>query len=76
MRDGQDIKHYLQWLQHDVGFDGWRFDFAKGYSGTHVGVYIEATSPYLAIGEVWTDCDWNGDKLAVEQVRPCPWQTA
>lgn len=65
----QDIKHYLQWLQQDVGFDGWRFDFAKGYSGRFVREYIEATSPSLSIGEVWTDCDWNGSELATIQVR-------
>lgn len=63
----EDIKHYLQWLQQDVGFDGWRFDFAKGYSGRFVREYIEATSPSLSIGEVWTDCDWNGSELATVQ---------
>ncbi|KAK9785022.1 hypothetical protein WJX73_001793 [Symbiochloris irregularis] len=63
----QDIKDYLNWLQNDLKFDGWRFDFAKGFSGRHVGEYIEATQPQLAIGEIWTDCDWNGSKLEVVQ---------
>jgi hypothetical protein len=21
---------WLHWLQHDVGFEGWRFDYARG----------------------------------------------
>ena len=22
---------WMKWLQHDIGFQGWRFDFVKGY---------------------------------------------
>lgn len=33
-----DVTHWLAWLLHDVGFDGFRFDFVKGYSGQYVKV--------------------------------------
>ncbi len=23
--------HWLQWLHKDIGFEGWRFDFVKGF---------------------------------------------
>ena len=26
-----DIKAWMKWLKNNVGFDGWRFDFVKGY---------------------------------------------
>ena len=29
-----DIKAWLKWLRNNVGFDGWRFDFVKGYGAT------------------------------------------
>ncbi len=28
----EDIKGWLKWLRNSIGFDGWRFDFVKGYS--------------------------------------------
>ena len=27
-----DLKAWMKWLKGSVGFDGWRFDFVKGYS--------------------------------------------
>ncbi len=70
----QDIKAWLSWLRSDVGFDGWRFDFVKGYGGHHVREYIEATDPALAVGEFWDDCAYTDSKIDFDQVRTnhCP----
>ena len=27
----KDLTNWLRWLRNTVGFDGWRFDFVKGY---------------------------------------------
>lgn len=27
----KDITAWMKWLRNNVGFDGWRFDFVKGY---------------------------------------------
>ena len=51
-----------------MGFDGWRFDFVKGYGGQHVREYIEATSPSLAVGEFWDDCAYTESKIEFDQV--------
>ncbi|OMP07813.1 hypothetical protein COLO4_07022 [Corchorus olitorius] len=56
----RDIKEWLNWLRNDIGFDGWRLDFVRGFSGTYVKEYIEASNPAFAIGEYW-------DSLAYEQ---------
>jgi alpha-amylase len=55
----QDIVDWLCWLRHDVGFDGWRFDFSKGYAPKRVAEYINSTGPFAAIGEFWTDCEYD-----------------
>jgi alpha-amylase len=47
------IKSWLGFLKSTVGFDGWRYDFVKGYGGTYVGMYNDATSPYFSVGEDW-----------------------
>jgi hypothetical protein len=36
----------IQWLQHlrnNIGFDGWRFDFVRGYNGQYAKIYTDAT---------------------------------
>ncbi len=49
----QDCEAYLSWLKGDFGYDGWRYDFCKGYDGKYVGLYNDATEPYISVGELW-----------------------
>lgn len=56
-----DVKAYLNWLKGEFGYDGWRYDFVKGFGGEYVGLYNDATSPYLSVGEYW---DGSYDKVA------------
>ena len=54
-----------------MGFDGWRFDFVKGYGGERVREYVEATRPLVAVGEFWDDCGYDGEhgnQLCANQV--------
>lgn len=46
-----DIIEWLNYLRKDVGFDGWRFDFVRGWPGHFAKQYIEATDPAFALGE-------------------------
>jgi len=46
-----DIKAWMYWLKNTIGFDGWRYDLVKGYSPYYVGMYNDATAPYISIGE-------------------------
>lgn len=59
----KDLQEWLAWLRSkDVGFDGWRLDFVKGFFGGHVRDYMEASAPYFAVGEKWDtlNYDWDG----------------
>ncbi|TKW01555.1 hypothetical protein SEVIR_8G188700v4 [Setaria viridis] len=56
-----ELADWLNWLKADVGFDGWRLDFANGYSPAVAGMYINATSPDLAAAEIWTDLAYEAD---------------
>lgn len=44
------VKEFLGKLK-DIGFDSWRYDFVKGFSGAYVKEYNDATSPFYAVGE-------------------------
>lgn len=48
-----DCRAYLSWLRGALGYDGFRYDFVKGYGGQYVGLYNAATAPYLSVGEYW-----------------------
>nr|XP_004233383.1 uncharacterized protein LOC101249042 isoform X1 [Solanum lycopersicum]XP_010317125.1 uncharacterized protein LOC101249042 isoform X1 [Solanum lycopersicum] len=63
----QDIKKWLNWLRNDVGFDGWRLDFVRGFSGAYVKEYIEASNPAFSIGEYWDSLAYEGGNLCYNQ---------
>jgi alpha-amylase len=56
------IKEYMQRLK-GLGFRGWRYDLAKGFSGKFVGEFNDATKPEFSVGEFFDGdrqklCDW------------------
>ncbi len=52
------IKEWLNYLKDDVGFEGWRFDFVKGYGPQFIKEYVMETVGATAfnVGEFWVDC--------------------
>ena len=45
-------KEFLNRLKA-LGFKGWRWDVAKGFSAQYFGMYIGASQPYYSVGEYW-----------------------
>lgn len=39
----KDIIDWLRFLKQSIGFDGWRFDFVRGYNGKFCKIYTDAT---------------------------------
>ncbi|MCO5584846.1 hypothetical protein L7F22_038778 [Adiantum nelumboides] len=63
----RDIKEWLRWLRIDIGYDGWRLDFVRGFWGGYVKEYIEATNPAFAIGEYWDSLAYEGGNCSYDQ---------
>ncbi|GAB2222489.1 hypothetical protein Droror1_Dr00013712 [Drosera rotundifolia] len=64
----QGLIQWMNWLKTDIGFDGWRFDFAKGYAARIMKIYMEETSPDFAVGEIWNAMAYGPDgKLSYNQ---------
>ncbi|KAL5165308.1 Alpha-amylase 3, chloroplastic [Glycine soja] len=40
-------------MREEIGYDGWRLDFVRGFWGGYVKDYLEASEPYFAVGEYW-----------------------
>ena len=47
------IKAYLKFLKEDMRYTGFRYDMVKGFSGTHVADYNDATGVEFSVGEYW-----------------------
>lgn len=66
--DGADLDHtnemlrlslvdWMNWLKNDIGFEGWRFDFVKGYGPEYMKQYCGETvgNDVFNVGEYWAD---------------------
>ena len=62
-------KDIVAWLQHlrKIGYDGWRFDFVKGYQGEFTRIYVDESVPQLSIGEYWDSCSYTDGVLNYNQ---------
>ena len=54
-----DIKVWLSQRLANVGFTGWRFDFAMGYSPNYAKLYVDASKPNFCVGEIWPDLNYD-----------------
>jgi alpha-amylase len=54
-----DITNWMNWLKSSIGYDGWRWDYVKGFAPSYVGQYNRGTTPYFSVGELWTDLNLN-----------------
>lgn len=54
----QNVKTYLDYLQKELGYAGFRYDMVKGYNPQYVGIYNTYAKPTFSVGECWDD--WDG----------------
>ncbi|KXZ47781.1 hypothetical protein GPECTOR_33g663 [Gonium pectorale] len=62
-----DITNWMKYLRNSIGFDGWRFDFVRGYLGSYCKQYIDETVPAMAFGEYWDSCEYTDGVLNYNQ---------
>ncbi len=62
-----DLVEWLRWMRTEIGFDGIRFDFTKGYAPQYARHYAEASGSRFSVGEYWTSMGYDGDKLLPNQ---------
>jgi len=59
-----DIVSWLNWLKKEIGYDGWRYDFSRGYDGKFIEIYNDASVPSFSVGEYWPDYNTNNPDLS------------
>ncbi|KAB1207337.1 Alpha-amylase 3, chloroplastic [Morella rubra] len=55
----KDLIEWLRWLREEIGYDGWRLDFVRGFWGGYVKEYLEASEPFFAVGEYWDSLSYT-----------------
>ena len=45
------VKAYLLWMKNEMGYSGWRYDVAKGFSAQYFGEYNDAANAEISVGE-------------------------
>ncbi|KAG2702261.1 hypothetical protein I3760_06G081800 [Carya illinoinensis] len=55
----RDLIEWLCWLRKEIGYDGWRLDFVRGFWGGYVKDYLEASEPFFAVGEYWDSLSYT-----------------
>lgn len=48
-----NVKAYLVYLINYLGYTGFRYDVAKGFSASYFGEYNQAAAPQFSVGEYW-----------------------
>ncbi|KAK3123654.1 hypothetical protein QOZ80_8AG0634190 [Eleusine coracana subsp. coracana] len=67
----RELTDWLNWLKRDVGFDGWRLDFAKGYSPSVAKMYVQNTKPGFVVAEIWNSLSYDGDGKPTHNQDQC-----
>ena len=49
----QNVKTYLDFLQDELGYAGFRYDMVKGYGAQYIGIYNNYAKPTFSVGEYW-----------------------
>ncbi|BBM98787.1 alpha-amylase [Marchantia polymorpha subsp. ruderalis] len=72
-----ELTDWMNWMRAEIGFDGWRFDFVKGYHPKYTNLYCQRTNPTFAVGELWTSMEYFNGQLSWDQNKHrqvlCDW---
>ena len=54
------FRAYAKWMKYEMNYDGFRYDYCKGFHTSHVSDYNSAAKTYFSVMEYW---DGNPDVL-------------
>ncbi len=47
------FRAYLKWMKNEMKYDGWRYDYCKGFHESHINDYNSASKNYFSVMEWW-----------------------
>ncbi len=67
----ESIVSWLNSLRNNIGYDGWRYDYARGIAPGYYGMYSQASSSAFSVAEIWDNLDVNNSNAHRQQL--CDW---
>ena len=65
----QNVRTYMDFLQNELGYSGYRIDMTKGYSAGFTGKYNNWTHPYFSVGAYWDGAGADKSKAPPSTMR-------
>ncbi|MGD9642224.1 MAG: alpha-amylase C-terminal beta-sheet domain-containing protein [Elusimicrobiales bacterium] len=53
----ESVTRWLNSLRDNPGFDGWRYDYARGFKPAYMLAYNRASGAAFSVAEIWDDFD-------------------
>ncbi|OGR60800.1 MAG: alpha-amylase [Elusimicrobia bacterium GWA2_69_24] len=53
----RDVRTWMSWLKSELGYSGWRYDFARGFGTDILAGYDAAAGSAFSVVEVWDNLD-------------------
>lgn len=68
------VRRWLSSLRDSPGFDGWRYDYARGFSPAYMLAYNRASGAAFSVAEIWDD--FNENDTDAHRQASCDWMDA
>lgn len=70
----ESLADWMNWLKAEFGYDGWRYDYARGFSPDYFAFYNDAAPSSFSVAEIWDDLDISNPNSHRQAL--CDWMNA
>ncbi|MBU2530485.1 MAG: alpha-amylase [Elusimicrobia bacterium] len=67
----ESVSMWLNHLRNKIGYDGWRYDYARGIAPVYYNLYSQTSSSVFSVAEIWDNLDVNNSDSHRQQL--CDW---
>lgn len=67
----ESVSGWLDHLRNYIGYDGWRYDYARGIAPGYYNMYSQSSSSAFSVAEIWDNLDVNNSDTHRQQL--CDW---
>ncbi|MCK5106983.1 MAG: hypothetical protein KAQ76_05430 [Elusimicrobiales bacterium] len=67
----ESVSAWLNRLRNHIGYDGWRYDYARGIAPEYFNLYSQTSNSAFSVAEIWDNLDINNTDAHRQQL--CNW---
>ena len=70
----ESVSAWLNRLRNNIGYDGWRYDYARGIAPEYFNSYSRSSNASFSVAEIWDTLDINNPDEHRQQL--CNWMSS